>query len=59
MGGQVRLRIRHRDSATPWFDWLFVSRDELEALASEGGWHVVRCIPEEGAAYVAILEPAA
>jgi hypothetical protein len=31
----------------------------LEALASEGGWHVVRCIPEEGAAYVAILEPAA
>ena len=23
MGGQVRLRIRHRDFATPWFDWLF------------------------------------
>lgn len=59
MGGQVRLRIRHRDFATPWFDWLFVSRDELQDLASKGGWHLTRCIPEEGPAYVAILEPAA
>jgi hypothetical protein len=59
MAGQVRLRIRHRDLATPWFDWLFVSRDELQDLASEGGWHLARCIPKKGAAYVAILEPAA
>ena len=59
MPGQVRLRIRDRNLATPWFDWLFVSRDELRSLASYAGWELTRCIPDEGPAYIAILEPAA
>jgi SAM-dependent methyltransferase len=59
MAGQVRMRVRHRDFATPWFDWLFVSRGELQDIASGAGWQFVRSIPEKGAAYVAILEPAA
>ncbi len=59
MAGQVRLRIRYRNLATPWFDWLFVSRDELRSLAFEAGWDLARCIPDEGPAYIAILEPAA
>jgi SAM-dependent methyltransferase len=29
MAGQLRLRIRHRSYATPWFDYLIVSREEM------------------------------
>ena len=59
MAGQLRLRVRHRDAATPWFDYLFASRDELRQLAEAGGWRVTRFIPETGALYIAVLEPAA
>ena len=32
MGGQVRLRIRYRRDATPFYDYLFVSKDELRPV---------------------------
>lgn len=56
MPGQLRLRVRHRGYATPWFDYLIVSRDELEALAAGTGWRVRRFVEPEGALYVAVLE---
>jgi SAM-dependent methyltransferase len=56
MGGQARLRVRHRHRASPWFDYLFVSREELRCLADRGGWRVVRFIPETGPRYIAVLE---
>lgn len=55
MGGQIRLRIRHRDLATPWFDYLFVSLPELRRLAKAGGWEVSTVIPTEGSEYTAVL----
>jgi SAM-dependent methyltransferase len=58
MSGQIRLRVRHRDVATPWFDYLFVSRDEMHQLAAAGGWRVERFIPEDAPVYIAVLEPA-
>jgi SAM-dependent methyltransferase len=57
MSGQIRLRVRHRDYATPWFDYLFVSREEMRELVATGGWRVERFIPEEGPVYIAVLEP--
>jgi SAM-dependent methyltransferase len=65
MAGQIRLRIRYRDVATPWFDYLFVSRDELEELLEGTGWHLARTIEDgEGGVkgrartglYVAVIE---
>ena len=57
MSGQIRLRVRYREYATPWFDYLFVSRAEMHDLGAKGGWRVARFIPDEGPVYIAILEP--
>ena len=56
MSGQIRIRIRYRDLATPWFDYLFLSRPELEELVEGTGWLVARTIDAEGPLYVAVLE---
>ena len=55
MAGQIRIRLRYREIATPWRDILFTSRDETRELAAAGGWRVERFIPEAGALYVAVL----
>jgi SAM-dependent methyltransferase len=55
MGGQIRMRSRHRNLIGPWFDYLFVSREELAALVEGTGWTIGRVIGE-GAHYIAVLE---
>jgi SAM-dependent methyltransferase len=56
--GQLRIRVRHRDLATPWFDYLIVSPAELAALLEGTDWTVRRLIRGEGTLYVAVLEKA-
>jgi SAM-dependent methyltransferase len=56
MSGQVRIRVRFRDLGTPWFDYLFLSRQELEALVDGTGWRVADAISDESPIYVAVLE---
>lgn len=58
MSGQVRIRVRYRETASPWLDYLLVSREEMAALADEGGWRLVRTVDSEGPLYVGVLEPA-
>jgi SAM-dependent methyltransferase len=55
MPGQVRLRIRYRTYATPWFDYLFLSPDELDRIVAGTGWHVARIRTDEPQ-YLAVLE---
>ena len=57
MSGQIRIRVRYRDLATPCFDYLMVSPDELRALAEPAGWTVARILESEDT-YVAVLEKA-
>ena len=38
MGGQIRIRIRYQDMATPYFHYLFVTPDELRALLAGTEW---------------------
>ena len=57
MTGQIRFRVRHRRAATPYFDFLFVSREETGELAGAGGWRLVRTI-DEGHNYMGVLEKA-
>jgi SAM-dependent methyltransferase len=54
MSGQLRLRIRHRHHATPWYDFLMVSREEMAEVARAGGWRLDRTIGE-GRFYVGVL----
>lgn len=55
MPGQLRLRVRFRLAATPWFDYLIVSPDELRDLVAGSGWEVARLIEGDAGMYVAVL----
>ena len=44
MSGQLRLRIRYRQHTTPWFDYLFVSKVEMEDILEDTAWQVERYI---------------
>jgi SAM-dependent methyltransferase len=56
MPGQVTIRIRYEERATPWFDLLCVSRAELEDLAGAAGWRVAWAIDGEPPDFYAVLE---
>jgi SAM-dependent methyltransferase len=58
LGGQLRLRVRYADLATPWMDYLFVSPDELRSLTEGSGWSVARVVEteEDAPLFVAVLE---
>ena len=55
MAGQTRIRVRYRDLATPWFDYLFVSRPELRALLRGTRWRIEHLIDSDGPTYIAVL----
>jgi SAM-dependent methyltransferase len=55
MSGQIRIRIRHGLAATPWFDYLMVSRAELEEIVDGTGWQLARTIDSDDT-YIAVLE---
>lgn len=55
MGGVERLRVRYRQYATPWYDVLFASRDEVTWLVAGTGWIASRFV-DDGAGYVAVLD---
>ena len=56
MAGQLRLRIRFQAIATPWFDYLFVSPDEMRHILTGTGWKATRFIDAERPSYVAVIE---
>ena len=56
MPGQLRLRVRYRRAATPWFDYLIATPDEMRELAEAGGWRLARVVPGEDGVYVGVLE---
>jgi len=58
MSGQLRLRIRCREFRGNWFDYLFVSTNELRAIVENTGWRVAKIVPSPGPGYVAVLEKA-
>lgn len=55
MAGQVRIRVRYQKYMTPWFDYLFVSRREMEKVLRGTRWAVRRFIPPHGERYVAVI----
>ena len=56
MSGQLRLRVRHRGLATPWFDYLIASPAEVEELVDETGWHVEQLLRGESGIYAVVME---
>jgi hypothetical protein len=57
MPGQVKIRVRYRNLATPWFDYLLVSNAEMVGILQGTGWKTKRFIASKKVpAYVAIIE---
>jgi len=56
MAGQIRLRIRYKTWATPWFDYLLVSKDEMRTVLRGTGWRVQRLIDLNAFRYIAVIE---
>jgi SAM-dependent methyltransferase len=56
MSGQVRIRIRYRTYATPWFDYLLVSKVEMRELITGTGWRIERFLNSSGPQYIAIIK---
>lgn len=55
MAGQARIRVRYLDLATPWFDYLFVSRNELRTILRGTRWRIESIIDSQGPTYIAVL----
>jgi SAM-dependent methyltransferase len=55
--GQIRLRIRYQGFATPWFDYLFLSVEEVGTIAKAAGWRVADVLRDDGPVYAVELRP--
>lgn len=56
MGGQIRIRVRYKEYVGNWFDYLFVSRDELASILDGTGWRLRRTIDTDGPPYIAVID---
>jgi len=56
MGGQIRIKVRYKKYATPWFDYLMVSKEEMENILEGTAWKVTRFIDAGDSHYAAIIE---
>jgi SAM-dependent methyltransferase len=57
MAGQIRIRVRYRKYVTPWFDYLLVSKQEMQTILKGTGWILRRVFTSaKSPAYIAIIE---
>jgi hypothetical protein len=42
--------------ATPWFDYLFVSRDEMRVILKGTGWRLSKTMSSGGPLYLAVIK---
>jgi len=57
LGGQIRVRVRYRFFVTPWKDYLFVSKEELNHILEGTGWALSHCFDDnEIDQYIAVIE---
>jgi SAM-dependent methyltransferase len=56
MSGQLRCRIRFEKYVSKWFDWLMVSKSEMEEILGGTEWKVKKFLDSDNSQYVAIIE---
>jgi SAM-dependent methyltransferase len=57
LGGQLRLRLRYRELASDWFDYLVCSPAELAELVAGTGWRLADIDDADAPYYLATLTP--
>lgn len=55
LSGQWRIRIRFKNYASKWFDYLQVSKPEMKEILKGTGWAVKKFIDSDSPAYIAII----
>jgi len=55
MAGQIRVRVRFGKIIGTWFDYLFVSPEEMEEVLMDSDWQVERFIGAEKTNYLAVI----
>jgi SAM-dependent methyltransferase len=59
LGGELRLRVRYKGYATPWFDYMMVAPTELVAILDGTGWYLERVIAQpDSPIYFAVIAKA-
>ena len=56
MGGQLRIRVRFRKYVGRWFDYLIVSKKEMQEILKGTGWKIKELIDSDNSEYMAIIE---
>ncbi len=56
MAGQLKIRVRFQNYIGEWFDYLLVSKKEMENILAGTGWKVKKYIESGKFMYVAIIE---
>lgn len=57
LSGQLRLRVKYKRYTTPWFDYLIVSKEEMESILKETDWRVSEYLDDTTSArYIAIID---
>ncbi|MBU6998070.1 MAG: class I SAM-dependent methyltransferase [Theionarchaea archaeon] len=56
MAGQMSLRVHYKKFVTPWFDYLIVSKEEMQDIVSGTGWVISRCFEESQGIYSVVIE---
>ena len=56
MVGQIKLRVRYFQYIGEWFDYLFVSPEEMEAIIEDSDWKIREFINSNESAYFALIE---
>lgn len=49
------MRIRYGKAVGEWFDYLFVSPEEMKEIVADTDWQIKRFIGAEGPNYVGII----
>ncbi len=56
MGGQLRFRVRYKKYVTPFFDYLLVSKEEMQQILDGTGWLVSQFIDgQPRGRYIAVI----
>ena len=55
MSGQMKLRVRYKKYVNPWFEYLMVSKSEMEMILKGTGWKIKKYL-DNGMHYIAIIE---
>ena len=56
LAGEARMRVRYKKYATPWIDFLLVSKEEMATILEGTGWQILDSIDRHDGVYTAILE---